>query len=329
MRTQPNARYIYAALPLLSVPFAALLGWAAGARWLYRGLLAFVVACVAMNMRFMPSASYYHRDFCLRLPFSQAERVRYRTAAIPIRDVIAEFNRKHAKSAVMVTNDSAIAGLDGDVYENHWHQINNFWRLREMKSVADMVRLMQSWGVQYFISPKPGTGEEIKPAVLQEMLERCTEAEYEQGDQYLAKLQPACRPRQERAAVLVRPGFYDDFDPAILFRGDWTRDRSFADPDRHTISFSDVPGSEVEIFFEGKALTYVYTKASNRGVASVTMDGLDQGTVDLYSADIRWQSQTRFCCFAPGRHVAVIRVTGKANPKSKAAFIDVDSFTVE
>ena len=81
MRTQPNARYLYSALPLLSVPFAALLAWSASTRWLYRGLLAFVVACVAMNMRFMPSASYYHRDFCLRLPFSRAERDRFRAGA--------------------------------------------------------------------------------------------------------------------------------------------------------------------------------------------------------------------------------------------------------
>ena len=327
MRTQPNARYVYAALPLLSVPFAALLACAAGTRWLYRGLLAFVVACVGMNLRFMPSASYYHRDFALRLPFSRAERDRYRAATIPIRDVIAYFNRTHAKSAVMLSSGSSIAGLTGDIYENHWHQINNLWRIREVKTVPEMVQLMQSWGVEYFISPKPGSGDEIQPAVFREMLERCTEAEFEQGDEYLARLQPACP--YERKAILVQPGFYDDFDPALLFRGDWTKDRGFESADRHTISFTDVAGSEVEILFEGKALTYVYTKASNRGIASVSVDGVDQGTVDLYSAKIEWQSRTRFCCFAAGPHMAVIRLTGKADSRSTGTFIDLDSFTVE
>ena len=330
MRTQPNARYIYAAMPLLSVPFAALLGWAADKRWLYRGLLVFVIASIAMNMRFMPSASYYHRDFCLRLPFSHAERDRYRAAAAPIREVIAYFDGKHTNSAVMLSTESAIAGLNGDIYENHWHQIRNFWRIRDMKTVPDMVRLMQSWNVEYFISPKPGTGDEIQPAAFREMLERCTEAEFEQGDEYLAKLQPTCRPRQERTAALVRPGFYDDFDPALLYRGDWNRDaKGFAEPDRHTISYTNVPGSEVEIVFEGKALTYVYTKALNRGIASVTVDGVEQGPVDLYSAETQWQSRTRFCCFAPGRHVAVLRLTGRADPRSKGTYIDLDSFTVE
>jgi hypothetical protein len=226
----------------------------------------------------------------------------------------------------MLSTDSAIAGLTGDIYENHWHQINNFWRIRDAKTLPEMVQLMQSWKVEYFISPKPGSGDEIKPAVFREMLERCTEAEFEQGDEYLARLQPTCRPRQERA---VPPGFYDDFDPALLFRGDWTKDTAFDGPDRHTISFSDAAGSEVQILFAGKALTYSYTKAPNRGMALVSVDGVDQGTVDLFSPKIEWQSHTRFCCFAAGRHIGVIRVAGRADPRSTGLFIDVDSFTVE
>ena len=329
MGTQPNARYVYAALPLLSVPFAALLGWAAGMRWLYRSLLAFVVACICMNLRFMPSASYYHRDFSLRLPFSRAERDRYRAEAVPIREVIAYFNRAHPHAAVMLSSDASIAGLNADIYENHWHQINQLLSIRATKTVPEMVRLMQSWGVQYFISSKPGTGDEIKPEAFREMLERCTEAEFELGDEYLARLQPTCRPRQERAAVEVGPGFYDDFDPALVFRGDWTKDTGFEQPDRHTITFTDDARAEAQIVFQGKALTYCYTKARNRGMASVTIDGVEQGSVDLYSPTDEWQSRTRFCCFAPGRHVAVIRVTGTANPRSSGKFIDVDSFTVE
>jgi putative flippase GtrA len=329
MRTQPNARYLYAALPLLSVPFAVLLAWAVETRWLYRGLLAFVVACIAMNLRFMPSASYYHRDFCLRLPFSRAERDRYRAEEVPIREVIEHFNREHTTAAVMLTVESAIAGLNGDIYENHWHQITTYLRIREMKTVPDMVRLMQSWNVEYFISPKPGMGDEIKPAAFKEMLERCTTPVFEQGSEYLGRLEPTCRPPEERIALLVRRGSYDDFDPALVYRGDWNHDRNFAEPDLHTISFTDVPGSEVEIAFEGKALTYVYTKAENRGIASVMVDGVEQGPVDLYSAQTQWQRQTRFCCFASGRHTAILRLTGRANPQSKGTFIDLDSFTVE
>ena len=127
----------------------------------------------------------------------------------------------------------------------------------------------------------------------------------------------------------VQRGFYDDYDPALVFRGDWTKSTDFPDADRHTISYADAAGSEVEIEFEGKALTYTYTKAPNRGMASVVVDGVDQGAVDLYSPKIEWQSHTRFCCFAAGRHIAVIRVAGRADPRSTGKFIDLDSFTVE
>jgi hypothetical protein len=88
-------------------------------------------------------------------------------------------------------------------------------------------------------------------------------------------------------------------------------------------------GSEVEIEFEGKALTYTYAKADNRGIALVSVDGVDRGAVDLYSSKNEWQSHTGFCCFAAGRHVAVIRVAGRADPRSKGKFIDLYSFTVE
>jgi len=329
MRSQPNARYLYTALPLLSVPFAAVLGWAAGERWLQRALILFVAAAIVVNTCFLPSSSYYHRDFSLRLPFSRAERDRFRTEAIPLRDVIDAYNRMHPNSTVLMASESSIAGLNGIVYENHWHQFDTLMAIRNTVTVPEMVRLMQGWGVEYFIAPKPSPANDVKPPVLEEMLERCTVAEYELGDHYLAHLQPTCRPPQERPVVMVSRGFYDDSDPALIFRGDWTHSNSFEGSDRHTISYSEIQGSEAQIVFSGTALDYEYTKAPNRGVAEVTIDGAVQGTIDLYSPIIEWQAHTRFCCFAPGRHVAVVRVTGRANPKSSGLFVDLDSFTVE
>ena len=228
-----------------------------------------------------------------------------------------------------MASESAIAGLNGTIYENHWQQYDTLMRIRHTLTVPEMVRLMQSWGVQYFIASKPSAKDDVQPAALREMLERCTEVEYELGDHYLARLEATCRPQQERAPVVVSRGFYDDYDPALLFRGDWTKSSSFDGPDRHTISYSDIPGSEAQIVFEGKALTYEYTKAPNRGLAEVIIDGTSQGTIDLYSPSIEWQTHTRFCCFAAGKHVAVIHVVGRANPKSTGLFIDLDSFTVE
>jgi glycosyltransferase involved in cell wall biosynthesis len=193
LRSQPNARYLYAAMPLLSVPFAALLGWATGRRWLYHALIWPMVACIFLNLCFLPSAGWYHRDFDLRRPFSRAERDRYRAQAAPIREVIAYYNRAHPNSTVLLTSDSSVAGLDGTVYENQWHQYSTFDRIRNTGTLPELLDLVHNWNVQYLIAPKKGY-EEVEPAVLKELLERCTEPEFESGDRYLARLQSVCRP---------------------------------------------------------------------------------------------------------------------------------------
>ena len=72
----------------------------------------------------------------------------------------------------------------------------------------------------------------------------------------------------------------------------------------------------------------MYTKAPNRGVASITVDGVDQGKLDLYSPGVEWQARKKLCCFGPGKHMAVVRVTGESNPRSSGKFVDLDSFEV-
>ena len=327
----PNARYVYPAMPLLMVASAALLAWMlANQRWMARVLVAAVLVCVALNLYFLPSAGFYHKDFCLRSPFSALERRRYIHESAPIREVIAWFNQAHARAPVLLADDSTFAGLTGDVYENHWHQYNNWERLNQAVTVPDEVHVLQSWKVNYLIAHKPVPGEKPASPLLAKVLAGCTSLEFESGDVYLARLDPACTHQPALAATFVAPpGFYDDFDPAIRFTGEWSHDESFPQPDLHTISYIDLAGAEASLTFDGKALTYVFTRAPNRGVAEVAIDGASQGTVDLYSDRIEWQTRQRFCCFQPGRHVFTIRVTGNANPKSGGRFVDVDSLVVE
>ena len=62
---------------------------------------------MALNLYFLPSASYYHKDFALRQPFSRAERDRYMTESAPIRKVVAYFNQAHPKEGVLLTHEGA------------------------------------------------------------------------------------------------------------------------------------------------------------------------------------------------------------------------------
>lgn len=342
MQSTGNVRYLYTSMPLLLVAFAGLLGWMmSNQRWMYRVLLAYIFVTTALNTYFLPSANYYHKDFCLRLPFSRAERARYLEEAAPVRRVITYYNRHHPNSGILLTTSTSVAGITGDVFLNNWHQYPIQEQLRAASTPLRMFRLMQRLKVGYFIVEKLAPGDQRVPAALQALLNACTAPEYVSGEFSLARLEPDCGPATAAVPadsddkvdpanqVVVQPGVYDDFDPSIVFQGDWVHDKSFEGPYQHTISFADTPGAEVSIAFRGTALTYVFTKAPNRGIAAVVIDGNAPRTVDLYSADAEWQSRQTFCCFSAGRHRAVIRVTGRTNSKSTGRFVDFDSFVVQ
>jgi len=132
-----------------------------------------------------------------------------------------------------------------------------------------------------------------------------------------------------RELPVLQPAIYDDFDMGVRFRGNWERTERFAEALRHTISYADTPGDEASIAFEGKSLLYVFTKAPNRGMADLLIDGVVKATIDLYSPNIEWHSRYQACCLAPGRHTATVRVLGKKRPEATGAFVDVDAFVVE
>jgi hypothetical protein len=127
----------------------------------------------------------------------------------------------------------------------------------------------------------------------------------------------------------VPPGAYDDTDPHMRLREPWTRDPQFQEAHRHTLTYSDLPGAAISLAFSGSAITYVFTGASNRGIAEVWLDGRLRGTIDLYSPVTAWKSRRRFEGLGPGGHVIEIRVTGKRNPQAAGCFVDLDALIVE
>jgi hypothetical protein len=148
------------------------------------------------------------------------------------------------------------------------------------------------------------------------------------GEFYAARIEPGCH-APSAAPAAADPGVYDDFDPLILFDGDWERDDGFAEVYRRTVTYSDTAGALATFAFRGSELVWVFTRAPNRGIAAVTVDGSDAGTFDLYSKDVQWQSRLRFPNLASGPHLIVIRVTGKSRPAAQGHFVDIDSFEVK
>jgi hypothetical protein len=250
----------------------------------------------------------------------------------PIRNVIAWFNRVHPQAAVLLTQDSEIAGLGGDVYENHWHQYNVRNAIRHTGSVRILHLLLDQWKVRFLIARKPTVTSYARPPALRDLLDQCTVAEYAFDDVFVARLEPVCR----AAATLpvtplltAKPGTYDDLDPAILLRGDWKRSDLFEQAFKHSVTFSDTPGAEIRFLFRGGELTYVFSRAPNRGIAAITIDGINQGDLDLYSLEPQWRSSVTFKLLGPGRHLLVIRVTGKSRPAATGKLVDLDALRVE
>jgi glycosyltransferase involved in cell wall biosynthesis len=329
LSTEPNARYLYASMPLALIPAGAMLAWAAAhQRMLYRAVMLFLVAAAAMDAYFLPSASYYHKDFALRHPFSRAARNDYLGENAPARKVIEYFNQAHAGQPVLFTHEAAIAGIDAEIYENHWHQASNLDRIQAARNPAAMLSLMNDWKVRYFIAHKPTPIDMADPPALAEFLSACTLPEFEIGDYYLARLDPGCGAQHiTEPAIVVKPGYYDDYDPALVYQGAWSK-RQLHGPDRDTSTHSGEPGAAVSLAFDGKRVYYVYAKDSDHGIASVTIDGVAREPIDMYAPSVEWQHKEGYCCFAPGRHVIVIRSTAEKNPASSGHALDVDSFSV-
>ena len=72
----------------------------------------------------------------------------------------------------------------------------------------------------------------------------------------------------------------------------------------------------MSLAFDGKQLYYVYARGPNGGIASVTIDGVEREQIDMYYPELDWQHKKGYCCFAPGRHVVVVRSTGEKNAVS-------------
>jgi hypothetical protein len=203
--------------------------------------------------------------------------------------------------------------------------------LRQAQGVPGLRAVLGRWNVRYLIARKPTATSHASPAALRVLLDECTLAEYIFDDFYVARVEPVCRADATQPVepiVTAAPGIYDDLDPAILLRGDWVRSNEFDRTFLHTVSYTDAPGAEVRFAFRGTSLRYVFTRAANRGIAAIAIDGTSYGSLDLYAPQPEWQSSATFEHLGPGRHLLVIRVTGESRPAATGTFVDLDGLEV-
>jgi hypothetical protein len=335
MASQPYARYVYPAMPLLAIPFAVWTArFVARQRGLYLALSGAALACIACNIYFTPVSGWYHKDFYAPSIF-HGGRARVIHEGVPVRDVTLRFRAAHPSEHVLLMEEEDLADAGAAAYEYHWHQYGIWKQIAGAETVTGLRQVFARLGIRYFISRRPGPDDDLlSPSSFAEFLANCTTPEIQNGRFYAARITTECEALsdaqlearlEQLPPAVVSPGAYDDFDPALRFHGSWTRSRAFAGPYRHSVSYSDSPGAEVEFAFEGSALTYIFTKSFNRGIAELRIDGVPH-EIDLYSPQTEWQSRMEFCCLGAGRHVAALRVTGRKQAGATDAYIDVDGF---
>jgi len=120
----------------------------------------------------------------------------------------------------------------------------------------------------------------------------------------------------------------DDTDSAFAYSGAWSSYNNASDYEgsHHTANSA---GASVTISFTGTEGVLLGEKGDNTGIAHVYLDGVDKGTVDLYSPAYTFQSPIYDTgVISSGSHTLRLDWTGTKNASSSNYYVDVDAVTV-
>jgi glycosyltransferase involved in cell wall biosynthesis len=197
MASEPNIRYLYAALPLLFVPAAALLQWLeANQRWLGRAVIAALAVSMTVDLYLLPASGWYHKEFYSQLVFSRGGKDRFLESAAPARDVALHLARQHPGANVFLAGDNDLADASGEAYTANWHQYRVWEQVQGAADRAAMLKLFEQWNVHYVLGQAPPPGTHLEPAGLRDLVDHCLVREYENHWAWQARVDPACREGQ-------------------------------------------------------------------------------------------------------------------------------------
>jgi hypothetical protein len=186
--------------------------------------------------------------------------------------------------------------------------------------------LIERFGIKYVIAPTESSEVQMASVQARDMLNLCTEKQMDYGGFRLARVLDTCQADSRPAA---KPGTYDDKDLHILYRGAWIRDSQFPQTFDHTITYSATAGESFHVTFEGSKITWIFTRAPNRGIAQVLIDGQPRELMDLYGAKPEWQARKTFGVEGNARHTFEVRVSGGKVASSSDIYVDIDALIVE
>jgi Dolichyl-phosphate-mannose-protein mannosyltransferase len=313
----PNLRYLYPALPLLSIAMGNLL-----AEWPVFATFAFV-AITALNLWFLPSSGgWYHRDFTF---FRHSDEQKYMVYASPVRAMVAHLNQSSPGEPVALFSGDAVAGLEGRAYTNTWHSEAYWSRVRGAQYPSEIAAILRELGIRNIVAP---VSLESALPVVQDFLHQYAEPSgFVSGDLGLYRLRD--QPELIHKTVPpIPPGEWDDLDDRIGYTGRWLHDRQFPESRGRSLTYSSDAGAAIGLQFTGSGITYIYTKALNRGRALVLIDGREVARLDMYSPEIQWQVRSEFANLSSGAHTFEVRVLKDKDPRSAGNAVDIDGIIV-
>lgn len=331
---QSYLRYIYPALPLLVIVAAAAVQVVLGLdRRLYLALMAAAAALIPLQLYFLPSSNWYHHDFTFRYLAPMRSRFEYVEYHVPERRLIAYLNREPGPLTVAFLEGNPIAGLRHRARTNSWHDYQFWLPYLEAGTPDAFLDLARRFGVTYFIGFKDDPDHQELGVRTRKFLWQYTVPLYAAGRMQIYKLKDEGAIEEARKNPPVPPaakaGVYDDSNWHLMFTGPWPLDTQFAEPMNGTVTYCNQAGGTFSLRFEGTGITWVHTKAGNRGKAEVFLDGVSRGVVDLYSPAVEWRQKLEYGGLAEGEHTIEVRVLGEKVAASGDTFVDVDALIVE
>jgi hypothetical protein len=136
------------------------------------------------------------------------------------------------------------------------------------------------------------------------------------------------------AAVPNNDDRYDNYHYLMRYLGSWTHN-STSVPNAHkdTLSWTNNAGDTVSFTFVGNKIKYHYTRHWNRGIAVITIDGVNYGEVNACSGTTQWHRSDTFppgtAVLGPGVHTINTTNSGRTTcgTGSNYTYIDVDHLT--
>lgn len=314
----PNLRYLYGALPILSI----VLGWCLAS--LPRiAAVSIPVLLVILNLWFVPAADPYDLDFAL---FRKDEIPSYLERIAPTRLLIQYLRETAGSEAVALFGTDAVAGIRGAAYADSWHNEQYWLRVREASSTEAIRAIFRELHIRHVIAPL--NLHATYPA-LRVFLKRWLEPEGPTAGQLgVYRVLDAARPEQRDTTPLTQ-GVFEDTEARIEYTGTWWGDHQFSQASGASLTYSDSTSDSFSLIFQGVSITYFYTKALNRGIAGIWIDGRETTEINQFSGATQWQRFTTFSNLAKGKHTFEVRVTGRRDPRSTGHYVDLDKVEIQ